>query len=279
VDNWLHNLPIIGMAVLVCGVTYLIAGAIYAVVRVLATGERAHAFKAVTPGILSPLGTLFGLFVVFTAVQVWNDNDRANAAVNREASALRVVVILADIFPGEPRTRLRALIRGHIEEAAIQEWPMMAEQTATMNSTPRYFAEALQVTLALTPNGQGQQIAQREIATRLQDALDARDQRILISLSEVSLTKWSFLFAQALCVMIVFALVHSDNPLAATITMGVFATGVAASVVMILAYDRPFIGQLAIGPGALMQAMPEAEASQVLDPQAGFQLGNHGASR
>jgi len=128
------------MAVLVCGVTYLIAGAIYAVVRVLATGERAHAFKAVTPGILSPLGTLFGLFVVFTAVQVWNDNDRANAAVNREASALRVVVILADIFPGEPRTRLRALIRGHIEEAAIQEWPMMAEQTATMNSTPRYFA-------------------------------------------------------------------------------------------------------------------------------------------
>jgi hypothetical protein len=63
VDDWLHNLPVIWMAVVVFGVTYLIAAAIYAVVMVLATGERARAFKAVSPGILSPLGVLFGLFV------------------------------------------------------------------------------------------------------------------------------------------------------------------------------------------------------------------------
>ena len=99
VDDWLHNLPVIWMAVVVFGVTYFIAAAIYAVVMVLATGERARAFKAVSPGILSPLGVLFGLFVAFTAVQVWNDNDRANAAVDREASALREVVVLAQ-FPG-----------------------------------------------------------------------------------------------------------------------------------------------------------------------------------
>jgi hypothetical protein len=28
---------------------------------------------------LSPLGILFGLFVAFTAAQVWNDTDRAIA--------------------------------------------------------------------------------------------------------------------------------------------------------------------------------------------------------
>jgi Protein of unknown function (DUF4239) len=132
-------------------------------------GERARAFKAVSPGILSPLGVIFGLFVAFTAVQVWNDNDRANAAVGREASALREVVVLAASFPGEPQARLRALIRRHIEVAATQEWPMMAHRTAaTMNITPRRLDEALQLTLALTPSGQGQQIAQREIATELE---------------------------------------------------------------------------------------------------------------
>jgi len=74
VNDWLHSLPIIWMAVVVCGVTSLITAAIYAGVMVLATGERARAFKAVSPGILSPLGVIFGLFVAFTAVQVWNDN-------------------------------------------------------------------------------------------------------------------------------------------------------------------------------------------------------------
>jgi hypothetical protein len=47
------------------------------------------------------LGIIFGLFVAFIAAQVWGDSDRANAAVDREASALRSVVILAASFPGE----------------------------------------------------------------------------------------------------------------------------------------------------------------------------------
>jgi uncharacterized protein YqgC (DUF456 family) len=29
---------------------------------------------------LPPLGIIFGLFVAFTAAQVWNDNERANTA-------------------------------------------------------------------------------------------------------------------------------------------------------------------------------------------------------
>jgi hypothetical protein len=46
---------------------------------------------------------------------VWSDSDRANAAVDREASALRAVVVLAAAFPGVPESQLRALVRRHIE--------------------------------------------------------------------------------------------------------------------------------------------------------------------
>jgi len=56
------------MAVVVFGVTYLVAAAIHALVMALAKGERARAFKGISPGMLPPLGILFGLFVAFTAV-------------------------------------------------------------------------------------------------------------------------------------------------------------------------------------------------------------------
>jgi hypothetical protein len=131
-SDWLHELPVVWMALVIFGFTYLVTAAIYSVVAVLAVGERARSFKAVSPSMLPPLGILFGLFVAFTAAQVWNDNDRANAAVNREASALRSVVVLAAAFPGEAEARVRALVRGYIEEAATQEWPKMARQTATL---------------------------------------------------------------------------------------------------------------------------------------------------
>jgi hypothetical protein len=40
--------------------------------------------------------------------------------------------------------------------------------------------------------------------------------------------------------------------------MGTFATGVAASVLLILAHDRPFLGEISVGPQPLLQIMPEA---------------------
>ena len=109
--DWLLNLPIFWMALLVFGFTYLLAAGMCGFVTALAKGERARAFKAISPGMLPPLGIIFGLFVAFIAAQVWNDNERANTAVDREASALRAVVVLAAAFPGEPESHLRVLIR------------------------------------------------------------------------------------------------------------------------------------------------------------------------
>jgi len=256
-NDWLHNLPVPWMALVVFGFTYLIAAGIYALVSLLAVGERARSFKIVSPGMLPPLGILFGLFVAFTAAQVWSDNDRAGAAVSREASALRSVEILATSFPGQTEAQLRALVRRYIEEAANQEWPTMARQTATLRATPGALAEALQLTLALAPGSQGQQTAQREIATALENALDARRQRIIISRSQVNFVKWSCLYLQAVCALLAIAMVHSDNRLASAVTMGIFATGVAASVLLIVAHDRPFTGHISIGPEPLLQIMPQ----------------------
>src|SRR5262245_44977906 len=212
-SDWLHDLPLLWMAIAVFGFTYLVTGAIYAMVTLLAVGERARSFKAISPGLLPPLGIIFGLFVAFTAAQVWTDNENAKAEIAREASALRNVVILATTFPRESEVRLRELIRRYITDAATQEWSMMAYRTVSLTATPGVLAEALQATLALTPSSEGQKTAQREIAAALETASDARRQRIIISQTQVNLVKWSCLFIQAVCTLVAIAMVHSDNRL------------------------------------------------------------------
>jgi|RhiMethySRZTD1v2_1073278.scaffolds.fasta_scaffold00851_24 hypothetical protein len=258
--EWLLHLPTVWMTVVVFGFTYLVTAAIYAVVNALAVDERARSFKAVSAGMLPPLGIIFGLFVAFTAAQVWNDNDRANAAVNREASALRAVVVLAGVFPGEPEARLRNLVRRYIEDAATQEWPMMGRHAATLTPVPHLLVEALHLTLALTPDSEGQRIAQREITLALENVSDARRQRIIVSQTQVNFVKWSCMFAQAVCALLAIAIVHCDNRLASIIALGMFATGVAASVLLIAAHDGPFTGEISVGPDPLLQVMPEAQA-------------------
>jgi uncharacterized MnhB-related membrane protein len=256
-NDWLHNLPVMWMSLLVFGFTYVVAAAIYALVNLLAVGDRARSFKAISPGLLSPLGIIFALFVAFTASQVWADAEKAKAEIDREASALRSVVILATTFPKEAEAQLRGLIHRYIADAATQEWSMMANRTANLRAIPGVIAEAMQATLALMPSSEGQKTAQREMATALETALDARRQRIIISQSQVNLLKWLCLFLQALCALVAIAMVHNDNRLASIIAMGIFATGIAASMLLILAHDRPFTGEISIRPDPLLQVMPE----------------------
>src|SRR5215831_5041859 len=97
--DWLLNLPIPWMALVIFGAIYMLAVAIYLTVIRLAVDGRARAFKALSPGMLPPLGIIFGLLVGFVAVQVWN-------AVTNEASALRAIVLLAEHLPDEQKSRV-----------------------------------------------------------------------------------------------------------------------------------------------------------------------------
>ena len=165
------NLPVLWMAVVVFAATYLLAASIYWVVTRLAVNDRARAFKALSPGMLPPLGILFALLVGFIAVEVWNNFDKAKAAVATEASALRAVVLLAGTFPEEQKTRIYALIDRHIEVAVNKEWPAMARQRATLSTLPATaLIEALHDTLALKPVDDSQRIAQSEMVRAIHTA-------------------------------------------------------------------------------------------------------------
>jgi hypothetical protein len=256
-SEWLHQLPVVWMGVVIFAATYLVAGGIHAIVTTLATGERGRAFKAVSPGMLPPLGIIFGLLVAFIASQVWSDFDRANAAVNREASALRAIILLSTSFPGEPETRLRALVRRQIEDAVTQEWPAMAGGRATLALTPAPLAEALHVILGLSPQGDSQVAAHRELLAAVESAFDARRQRIITSQSSVNGVKWTGVLLQAVCTLVAIAMVHSDNRRSAAFALGIFATGVAVSLVLICSHDRPFTGEISVRPDVLQQVMPD----------------------
>jgi hypothetical protein len=206
---------------------------------------------------LSPLGIIFGLFVAFTAAQAWSDSDHASVAVSQEASALRTALVLAASFPGEPEAKFHDLIATYAHETATVEWPMMAHRTAPLNVTPRSLQEALQLVLSLMATNPGQQAAQREITSAIEAALDGRRQRIMVSRAEVDAVKWSCLYLQAICALPAIALVHCDDRLASLLAMGLFATGVFASVLLIAAHDRPFVGQITVTPEPLLQIISD----------------------
>jgi branched-subunit amino acid transport protein len=260
--DWLPNLPVVWIALVVFAGMALLTAAIYAIVMRLAEGERAGALKAVSPGMLSPMGILFGLIVGFLAVGVWGNVDRAEEALDNEASALRSVVLLSDNLPPDLQVRMRTLIRRHIENAVSDEWPAMEEQHASLASISVPLSEALQLALGLTPQGDGQAAAQRELVASIQGALDARRHRIILSEASINAVKWLGLVVLAALVLMTIALVHSGDRTTAGVAMGVFAAAVAVVITMLASQDQPFSGQLGLDPDVLEEVLPRGSRAQ-----------------
>jgi hypothetical protein len=255
--NLFYDLPVVWMTLIVVAVIAAVNVLIYRAVLALAIGNRATAFKAVSPVMLTPLAVAFGLIVGFLSAEVWSDTERASAAVAREASALGTVLLLATSFPGETEARIRALVRRHIQDAVSEEWPAMSRQQTTLPMITAADTQALELALSILARTEAQTIAQREVISAVRNAVEARRERIIISRSKINWVKWTVVLLLAFLIVLTAAIIHCDNRTTAAIAMGLFSTAVAACVILIASHNRPFTGEISVSPDLLIQVMPK----------------------
>jgi hypothetical protein len=257
VIDWLHSLSIVALVVVVCAATAFVTVAIYVVVTRLAAAGQRDSLSGVSPGMLPPLALVFGLLVGFLAAEVWSTSSSAQGAVDNEGGTLRSVDLLDREFPAADQQQMDAVIRQYIQQAVTHEWPAMAHQNATLVAASPEFALALQLALKLPADTPGRLAAQREIVTSLQDAFDARRQRIIISESAVNSAKWAGAIALGIITLIVVPCVHCTNRRTAAIAMTLFASAIVVSLLMIGVQDRPFAGPFKVKPTPLIQVQPQ----------------------
>ena len=255
--DWLYALPVIWMtAIVVIGIG-AVSVLIYVVVLRFAERGWTPAFKAISPVMLTPLAVVFGLIVGFLCAQVWSDGERANGAVIREADALRGVTLFARGFPGPTEARIDEFVRRHIRDAVDKEWPAMARQQSALPPMTEADIGAVEFILALKPEGEAQATTQREMVASLRNAFDARRERLVISRAKINGVKWTVVLLLGTLVLVTIALVHSDNRATAGLAMGLFATAMAACVVLIASHNQPFTGEISVSPNLLRQVMPK----------------------
>jgi hypothetical protein len=262
VINWVQNLPIGFLIVVVLAAMSIATAAIYAGVMALARSPHGRRLE-ISPGMLPPMAMVFALLVGFLVSQLWSNVADARVVVNQEASSLRSVVLLMHAFPRTSQATMDAFVREHIDTAAQDEWPAMARQNATLTVVPKALAGALNLALSLKPATSGQQLAQREIVNSLQSALDARRQRIILSQSSVDWIRWTAVIALALLTLAGIAFVHTNNRPNAACAMSIFAAAAAMTIVVIASEDRPFSGPFKVTPKVLLQVLPPQTQASV----------------
>jgi hypothetical protein len=236
---------------------YVLGAAVFCLATILSRRSVGQDLKAVVPVTLTPLGVILGLLIAFLAARVWTNLDHAVAYVGQEAGALRETLLLADALPPEVRTGVRQAIQRHLRRIESEEWPAMASRQATLQSIAVELADAMAEVISFAPREANQRLAQERALVAIEQALSARRNRILLSQAEIEPIQWTLIIVLATLILVTIALIHIDKRMAMAISMFIFSTAVAACLVLLMVYDRPFgAGGYTVTPAVLRAVMP-----------------------
>jgi hypothetical protein len=192
-------------------------------------------------GVVAPysnlLALLFGLFAAFMANDVSNHSERARASVSREASAIAVVLTIADALPEAGR----ALKRQAVDFGQIttrDDWSS-ARQAAEAN------AQGLKMLHEVMFGGLANadaQIKQTALAS-IMEMRAARNEMIAIAHSETGWLKWDAAFILGILTLMGVVVVHQGKPRASALAATLFAIGMAFVLWVVLMRLDPFVGR------------------------------------
>ena len=211
------------------------------------------AMAGVVPPFINVLGVLFGLTLAFLANDTWNAHDRALAAVNREADALRAIGVLASHLPAADAARVNGAIKEYAR-AAVIEWPLLSHRSSSPAAAAA--ADKLLAVLSdprlLAVSGVG--VSSQEVSLAI-TVRDGREVRLALSQTHVNPLKWAGMAVLGFLTMISVAAVHIGTPRAMRLAVAIFALASAPTAVIVLVHGNPFQQPAAVSPAPLVATL------------------------
>lgn len=249
---WLETQQTLVIVLIVFTSCYLLAALIFVGLFVLSRSPIASALHATSPVMLTPLAVIFGLVIAFLASRVWANVDHARAYVGEEASGIRQTNLMLTVLPADTREAVRKELGNYLRFVDQVDWPAMLRGQEGIRQIPQGLPDALTILLSFVPQQPGQQLAQSRAVAAIEQVLQARRNRILLSEAAISPAQWIVIIVLDTLILITIGTIHGARNTTAAFNMTIFSTAVAACIVLLMINDRPFnTGGNVVPPTAL----------------------------
>jgi hypothetical protein len=251
---WIEAQSTTVITVVVSSLCYVAAAGVFGLAKAFSSRPMAEQLKMISPVTLTPLAVILGLLIAFLAARVWENVGHANQYIEQEAGALSKAILFANALPPEVGAKVRAAVEHHIEFVVAQDWPAMSVVRATQQTDAVPLTNAMAALLSFTPMQSQQTLGQQRAVAAVEQAFEARRNRLRLSQVEIASVQWSVIFVLAMLILLTTAMIHMDKPVAMAFALFVFSTAIAACLVLLMENDRPFAaGGITLEPTAFRE--------------------------
>jgi len=221
--------------------------AIYGVDRLSLNNEVAG-FK------FAVIGVFYAVLLAFVVIAVWEDFRKTETAVRDEAKAVVDLHRLTFALPGESGSEIREHLVAYANDVREQEWRTMAVGEPS-DAVIKDLDQLSRAVFSVNPQG-WQELALYQDALRLLAVMtDNRNERLDSSDGSMPNILWFVLIVGGLITLGYPSFFGSTNRVAQVLMTAALAELVALAMLLGIAFDYPFTGEVRISPYPFDQAL------------------------
>lgn len=245
--------PVVRDVFTLFAVLFAVAGML--VVRRFVSPEHLRENNDFTGVTYAFLGVVYGVYLAFMIVVVWERFDQADANTTSEAAHLLAVYHDVEALPDGPV--LQTAILRYTDSVIHQDWPdIAAGRGENRTTTAKYNDMWTAVSRARIDNGDARQAAFFNAAVKeLNDVSHYRRLRIISGEAALPRPMWAMLIAGGIG-MVIFTYLLAAKHTAVQLLATVFLTALLTySILLVAALQHPFSGDVSVSPEAFENVM------------------------
>jgi hypothetical protein len=198
-------------------------------------------------GMLQSIMVFYGLVLALIAVNVWQSYDDVAKITSHEATAFAALYRDVSGYPEPTRTRLQDELRGYVHQIIHEAWPLQ-RHGETPTAGVQWMTEFQDVLLAFEPKTDAQRILHAETLRAYNHATEARRLRVDSVDNGLPGIMWVFILAGAVISLTACWFFYVEDRRLHAILVSLLAALIGMVIVMTIALDRPYRGDLGLSP-------------------------------
>lgn len=250
--DWLHNLPALPGAIIVCGafVVPTLVGSFLLQPYIARMFQGERDINTVLGFLLNAFALYFGVLLALLSIAVFENHNKAEDAVVREAAAINTLYRDLRSYPENTQNELAQILHRYVDEVLHRGWAIQAAGGVNLAEI-RIVGEFHRLISAIQPTSPGEIARYGETLRALDTFVEARRLRISARDDAIPKIMW-FIVLLGAAMNIVVIWMFDLRTFTHAIIGGTISLFIGLVIYMVAVLDAPFRGALGIKPTAII---------------------------
>jgi len=194
---------------------------------------------------------VYAVLLAFLAVAVWQNYQGVKSTVQLEANAASDVYRQAEGYPATFARRVREGVRAYVDVVIGEEWALQARGRESKTAR-RMIVDLHRDIFLFEPGNQREHIVHDLQIRVMRSLLDQRRNRVYAAASGLSPIVWTVILLGSVVIVAFCFFMGTGNIRAHFAMTAMLGASIGLVLFLIVALDRPFRGDVGIGPDAFI---------------------------